>query len=462
MKLSQIIIIEAAEIDYAGIDPNIVDRLSPFPSHLQQWAIKEIKKGEHASSVVDAVEYYQTYIKDNRFQQILAKLTPSPKNILTLSLSQIKDAQTENDEKYHRVSNRELKKVRKLNYTDKLVDTSRLKIVKITKKDETDGAAKILSDFARASKWCVTNVKKADEYLSNGPLYVIYLDGEKYLYAPKNEELMNVKNEPWILSLEEYDLLSPHLPQVALHLEDQTHPDYHKAVMKSPRRAIEYAMDVINGRWPEAEPYIMKDPYCAYEYALLVIKDRWPEAEENILKDPASAALYAGNVIEDRWPEAEPIIINNTNAALSYAHKAIKGRWPEAEEVILKEPVAAELYAADVIKGRWPEAEPIIIEDPHAATYYAINIFKGRWPEAEPLIVQSPWDSMHYALHVLKDRWPEAEKNMLKDPSVAEDPTPAILYAKNVIKGRWREAEGIIMKIPEYAKNYSNLFGLHY
>ena len=462
MKLSQITIIEAADIDFTGIDSDIVDRLSPFPSHLQQWAIKEINKGEHAPSVVDAVEYYQTYIKDNRFQQILAKLTPSPKNILTLSLSQIKDAQAENDEKYHRVSNRELKKVRKLNYTDRLVDTSRLKIVKITKKDETDGAAKILSDLARASKWCVTDVEKADEYLSNGPLYMIYLDGEKYLYAPENEELMNVQNEPWTLSAEEYELLSPHLPQIALYLEDRMHPDYHKAVMKSPRRAIEYALDVINGRWPEAEPYIMKDPYCAYEYALLVIKDRWPEAEENILKDPASAALYAVNIIEDRWPEAEPIIMNKPNAALSYAHKAIKGRWPEAEEVILKEPSAAVLYAADVIKGRWPEAEPYIMDNPRYAFLYAKDVIKGRWPEAEPLIVQSPWDSIFYAQQVYKDRWPEAEKIMLKDPSVAEDPTPAILYARDVIKGRWREAEGIIMKIPEYAKNYSNIFGLHY
>jgi hypothetical protein len=166
MKLSQITVFEAVErIDFTGIDPDIVDRLSPFPSHFQQWAIKEIKKGEHAPSVVDAVVYYQKYIKDNRFQEILSKLTPSPKNILTLSLSQIKDAQAENDEKYHQASKRELKKARKLNYTDKLVDTPKLKIVKITKKDNTDGAAKILSDLARASKWCVTDVEKADEYL---------------------------------------------------------------------------------------------------------------------------------------------------------------------------------------------------------------------------------------------------------------------------------------------------------
>ena len=317
MKLSQITITEAAEIDYAGIDSDIVKKLSPFPSHLQQWAIKEINKGEHTPSVVDAIEYYQKFIKDNRFQQILAKLTPSPKNILTLSLSQIKDAQAENDEKYHRVSKRELKKVRKLNYTDKLVDTSRLKIVKITKKDETDGAAKILSDLARASKWCITDVEKADEYLSKGSLYVIYLDEEKYLYAPDNDELMTVKNEPWRLSLEEYDLLSPHLPQIALHLEDQMHPDYVKAVMKSPRHAISYAKRVIKGRWPEAEPTIMKDPSAAVNYASSVIKGRWSEAEPIIMTDSSSAYFYAALVIKGRWPEAEPTIMTDKVYAYS-------------------------------------------------------------------------------------------------------------------------------------------------
>ena len=344
MKLSQITIIEAAEIDYAGIDSDIVDRLSPFPSHLQQWAIKEINKGEHASSVVDAVEYYQEYIKDNRFQAILSKMTPSPKNILTLSLSQIKDAQAENDEKYHRASKRELKKVRKQNYTDKLIDTPRLKIVKITKKDETDGAAKILSDFARASKWCVTAVKKANEYLSKGSLYVIYLDGEKYLYAPDNDELMTVKNEPWRLSLEEYDLLSPHMPQVALHLEDRMHPDYVKAVKKSPGRAVQHAEDVIKGRWPEVEPMIMKSPEHAYHYAFFVIKGRWPEAEPIIMKDKVYAYSYAADVIKGRWPEAEPTIMTNPKLAYLYALLVIKGRWPEAEPIIMSDESVAPAY----------------------------------------------------------------------------------------------------------------------
>ena len=428
MKLSQITIIEAVEVDFTGIDSDIVDRLSPFPSHYQQWAVKEINKGEHASSVVDAVEYYQIYIKDNRFQEILSKITPSPKNILTLSLSQIKDAQAENDEKYHQASKRELKKARKLNYTEKLVDTPNLKIVKITKKDNTDGAAKILSDLARASKWCVTDIQKADEYLSNGPLYLIHHNGERYLYAPENEELMDVTNRTWALSLEEYDLLSPHLPKIALHLKDIRHPYFMKEVIKSPRRAYEHAEDILKRRWPEAEPTIMKDPKPASYYAINVIKGRWPEAEPTIIKDHLAAMSYASYVLKDRWPEAEPTIAKN--------------------------PMSAGFYAKNVIKGRWPEAEPIIMEDPYSASHYAATVLNGRWPEAEPFIIKDPVNSVYYARRVIGGRWPEAE------PYIKKDPSNAVLYARDVIKGRWPEAEGIIRNSKEDADTYANIFGL--
>ena len=420
MKLSQITIIEAAEIDFTGIDQDIVDRLSPFPSHLQQWATQEINKGEHAPSVVDAVEYYKTYIKDNRFQAILSKITPSPKNILTLSLSQIKDAQAENDEKYHQASKRELKKVRKQNYTDKLVDTPKLKIVKITKTDNTIGAQQILSDLARGSKWCVTDLRKASDYLSSGPLYMIYLDGEKYLYAPHRSELMTVKNEPWRLSAEEYDLLSPYLPKIVFFLKNRKHPAYEKVSMESPSRAVDYAWDVLKDRWPEAESFIMTDPSAAADYAKKVIEGRWLEAEPIIMTDPIAASSYARNVLMDRWPEAEPFIMTNPRSAYFYALDIIKGRWPEAEPIIMTDSSAASFYTRDVIQGRWPEAEPILMTNPHSAADYAIYHIRGRWPEAEPIIMKDPHAAAYYAYWLIPGRWREAEPIIMSDKSAAE------------------------------------------
>ena len=69
------------------------------------------------------------------------------------------------------------------------------------------------------------------------------------------------------------------------------------------------------------EPYIMKDPKWAYYYALNVIKDRWPEAEPYIMKDPAWAHAYALKVIKGRWPEAEPYIMKDPDWAYYYARE---------------------------------------------------------------------------------------------------------------------------------------------
>lgn len=54
-----------------------------------------------------------------------------------------------------------------------------------------------------------------------------------------------------------------------------------------------YARDVIEGRWPEAEPYIMRDRKWAYYYAEDVIEGRWPEAEPFIMEDAEIAYFYA-------------------------------------------------------------------------------------------------------------------------------------------------------------------------
>ena len=47
-----------------------------------------------------------------------------------------------------------------------------------------------------------------------------------------------------------------------------------------------YAHNILNDRWPEAEPRIMETPVHSYFYAKYVIKGRWEEAEEIIMQDP--------------------------------------------------------------------------------------------------------------------------------------------------------------------------------
>jgi predicted Zn-dependent protease len=62
--------------------------------------------------------------------------------------------------------------------------------------------------------------------------------------------------------------------------------------MKNPQLICYYAIEIIKGRWPEAEPNIVKDPQWACFYASHMIKGRWPEAEPYIMKDPFWAENY--------------------------------------------------------------------------------------------------------------------------------------------------------------------------
>lgn len=64
------------------------------------------------------------------------------------------------------------------------------------------------------------------------------------------------------------------------------------------------------------------------------------------MKNPEMAALYAGNVLERRWPIAEPIIAKDAKEATLYARDVIKGRWPEAEPVIFAHPRWNKVYRA--------------------------------------------------------------------------------------------------------------------
>jgi hypothetical protein len=98
-----------------------------------------------------------------------------------------------------------------------------------------------------------------------------------------------------------------------------------------------------------------------------------------ITKDttPEEAYAHALNVIQDRWPEAEPIIQQNREYAYYYANGVIKGRWPEAEPTIMQNSKYALCYATDVIQDRWPEAEATIQQDAYYARHYTEHFFPG-------------------------------------------------------------------------------------
>jgi len=98
---------------------------------------------------------------------------------------------------------------------------------------------------------------------------------------------------------------------------DKIHP-LNIYILQDPELALDYARDVIQGRWPEAEPVIMTNPRLAAQYAIDVIEDEWPEAEPQIMKDPVWTYRYAVSVRKSRWKAAEHIFKHDKACWVAY------------------------------------------------------------------------------------------------------------------------------------------------
>ena len=69
-------------------------------------------------------------------------------------------------------------------------------------------------------------------------------------------------------------------------------PEVLEVVAKHPMHAYFYALDVVNGRWPEGEKAIATYSVSAYLYACNIVKGRWPEGEDAIATDPETEKEY--------------------------------------------------------------------------------------------------------------------------------------------------------------------------
>lgn len=415
------VILEAYELDYTNIPQDIKMKLSQYKSHEQQWALQEYKNGEDINSIIDGLEYYNNKIKDNRYRQILSEIIKgvNPKDLVKLTLRQIKSAQQQYEYRYSGQSKRKTKKIAKETrheYTSVLVDESDLKIIKIEKTDNTNGAAEAAREIARGTDWCVSNIEQANVYLDMGPLYYIRDRDRSFLCHIESSQFKDMSDHEYKLSIREYRMLSDFIPRIGIFLRNTKSPEYKRDAKYSPEKAAEYAWRVIGDRWPEAEPYIMQDPYYALEYAIHVIKGRWPEAENIMLDDNYVAREYS-RFVKDIISEDEyykQIICKSPHLAYSMAI-SISRRITEAEPYIMRDPEIAYHYANNIIDDRWPEAEPIIMRHPEWACRYARDVVGHRWPEAEPYIMREPYFASRYARYVMFERWPEAEHYIMSN-----------------------------------------------
>lgn len=145
---------------------------------------------------------------------------------------------------------------------------------------------------------------------------------------------------------------------------------------------------------------VREDPHALKELLQRITSERVTirhlELEQEIITNPLIGpfyvSAYAINVIQGRWPEAEqailskPIAIKKDKASIvwEYAHAACH-------------------YAIEALKERWQPGEPNILNGVPKNTqstnsisvvaYYSWMVFKGKWPDAEQRIREVATDS---------------------------------------------------------------------
>jgi len=348
--------------------------------------------------------------------------------------------------------------------------------------------------LGRGTKWCTREMPNADQYIERyGKLYVILKrDRNQWVvygqYTPDYSQIMDTYNRQLTIDNEELaNLMGPPLD-----------------TLDAAYKAILYAQNVLNNRWPLAEPVILEDAHAAFLYAKTIIKGRWPEAEPIIASNPAESLLYAKVIIKGPWPYGEPSIAEDGANAYQYAKEILQDLFPLGEPAIARLPGYAVLYAQNLLHGRFHEAEPFIAQDPSWAVTYAGTILHRRFQEGEPAIASSPKHAYDYMKHIIGGPWPMGEVAIGQDPdtavayardvlggpfpygeaaiatnaqrsymyardvlqarfpageaAIAKEPQWAFFYARDVIRGRWPAGEPALYKNKWWIKEYEELF----
>ena len=345
----------------------------------------------------------------------------------------------------------------------------------------------------------------------------------------------------------------------AMHAIKGRWPEAEFKILNSPYN-VNYARYVIKGRWPELEKEFLKNRFSndLADYIKLVVKERWPEAEEALLNDPDGCVEYAIEILNKRWLEAEPVMLDTDYIELYLEHFGltkeelistnpyfnvindhgeeelqealinkkrvvnedidyddedddeeydledddqdsswidpyetldhmitndysgeeiatfiadnIGSRVTDAEELILDDSNGIIIYARDVIRGRWISGEEVLLQNynkgqqPSNDYYQAINDYIRevinadklvddyiRWSKAEPIILSSkkPQHIIDYAIST-------ASEFIAGEPIIMQSARDIVRYAVS-IKGRWREAESSLLESSHYPSiiNYS-------
>jgi hypothetical protein len=184
-------------------------------------------------------------------------------------------------------------------------------------------------------------------------------DSSTLRFTPAN----NMSQDDFFDSLDEEDLNLFSIAQLKLNITTKAFKRHAERLSKKGHECLSLFIRYIvfnetEFRMPFIEPYVLKDKLTAIGYAVTREMDRWDELERILYNDAEMSVDYAYNVLEERWHEAEPYIIKNPMEASRYACIFMKETgWPSAEECILTNPEAAGNYASIIKNNDWLEAE---------------------------------------------------------------------------------------------------------
>lgn len=115
---------------------------------------------------------------------------------------------------------------------------------------------------------------------------------------------------------------------------------------------VSYTKNCIKGRWPIGEQALLKEqnPLHLLEYANKVIEGPWPDAEETISKRHFLALEYALNLVKGRFPKGDPAILNCFKDMLSLEADYLSENHDGVKRLIL---------FIKLLKAPWPDLEKL-------------------------------------------------------------------------------------------------------
>lgn len=317
-------------------------------------------------------------------------------------------------------------------------------------------------------KELIIDENQFDLLLKHPKLYIRFILSNKSNIEDKYKNFL-IKNTKNIIDNQIISLLIP-LTKNNKNLTKDEKNKIKKIILDSNMSFLifDYADQVLNGPWEEAEKKLILDLDTAFNYVYNLKQSRWIELEKKLHLNPMNAAIYAYYILDKPWSESgldidiieriENSIANDLKATIYYVENSVRV-WPKGEKILATDPEAATNYAIKV-KGRFQKAEKIIASDSKCAFDYAFSVLEKPWSEyfdidqkiaelAEKNISESAKYSLKYAKRLFNGPWKPGEKAIFKDPEILYEYFSTI----ELNKDRWEEFEDILATDPITAVN---------